>query len=89
MGNANGNAEVLVKHSRDAKQGQEKWGKHLPARQNRRQYPAGEVYARSDYALRTNARSIAKEMPSLGEFSGYIDWEVGRGRWPKGGENAI
>ena len=47
---------------------------HLHGWANQRQGPDGEVYARSDCALKTNARSAAKQMPLSGEFSGYSEW---------------
>ena len=45
-----------------------------------RSYPAG-AYAKSDRALKTNERSIERQIPLLGGFSSYSEWrEV-----PKGG----
>ena len=34
----------------------------------------GDVYAKIDWASKTNARSIVKPMPLLSEFSGYSEW---------------
>jgi len=42
---------------------------HIP-----RPDPAGEAYARSEWALKTNERSVAKQMPLLGDFAGYSEW---------------
>ena len=39
----------------------------------------GEVSAKSEWALKTNERSIVKKMPLLSEFPGYSEWG-GRGR---------
>ena len=39
-----------------------------------RQDPAVEVYARSNWDLKTNERSAVKQMPLLGEFSSYSEW---------------
>ena len=36
--------------------------------------PGGKAYAKSDWATKTNERSIAKQMPSSGEFSRYSVW---------------
>ena len=41
---------------------------------NQRQDPAGEVYARSDWALKTKEMSAVKQMPLLSEFSSYSEW---------------
>ena len=50
---------------------------HLHARPNQRRGPAGEVYARSEWTLKTNEGSIAKQMHLSGEFSGYSEWGKG------------
>ena len=39
-----------------------------------REDPVGEEYAASNWALKTNEMSIAKQMPSLGEFPSYSEW---------------
>ena len=39
--------------------------------------------AKSDWALKTNERSIAKQMPLLSEFPGYIEWGEEAERWAK------
>ena len=36
--------------------------------------PAGEVYGASNWALKTNERSVAKQMPLLSEFPSYSEW---------------
>ena len=43
----------------------------------------GEVYAQSDWALRTNEMSIAKLMPLLSEFSRYSELGKEAKRWEK------
>ena len=61
-------------------------GGHLSGWTNRntsRQDQAGEVYARSDWALRTNERSVAKQMHPLGGVSRYSEWENGAKRRPE------
>ena len=35
--------------------------------------PAGEAYSRSEWALKTNGRSVEKQMLLLGEFSSYSE----------------
>ena len=51
---------------------------HTPPRPD----PVGEACARIEWALNTNEMSVVKQMPLLGEFSGYSEWG---GRKPKGG----
>ena len=36
--------------------------------------PAGGAYDRSEWALKTNERSIVNHMPLLSEFSSYSEW---------------
>ena len=36
--------------------------------------PVGEAYGESNWALKTNERSIVKQMPLLSEFSSYSEW---------------
>ena len=36
--------------------------------------PVGEAYSASNWAIKTNERSVAKQMPLLSEFSSYIEW---------------
>ena len=64
--------------------GKQKGGKHLSGWTSQhapRQDPAGDAYARSDLALKTNERSVVKQIPLLGEFSSYSEW----GKQPKDG----
>ena len=71
------------KQTRDARKGNQKGGKQIgewpkpntPIPQTFKEDPAGKAYARSDWALKTNERSVAKQIPLLGEFSSYIEWE--------------
>ena len=48
--------------------------------------PGGGVHARSDWSLKTNERSAAKQMPLLGEFSRYSEWGKEAKMWAR---NAI
>ena len=41
----------------------------------------GWVYAKSGWATKTNDGAIVKQMPSLGEFSGYSERGEESGRW--------
>ena len=57
-------------------------GEHSSGRTGKRQDRRGEAYARGGRALKTNERAGgAKQMPLLGEFSSYSEWE----KKPKGG----
>ena len=38
--------------------------------------PGGEVYQDSDWGLKTNERSLSKNMHLLSEFTCYLDWEA-------------
>ena len=40
-----------------------------------------EAYAKSDWATKTNERSVAKQMPLLSEFAGYSAWGDGAKIW--------
>ena len=81
--NANGDPNVLGKHSRAENEDMRKGGKHIPARPSQRKYPAADVYARSDWGLMANGLSIASQMPFRGEFSGYSEWWEESKRWEK------
>ena len=61
--------------------GKQKGGKQVPEWPNIGKDPAVGVYIKSDWALKTNERSIAQQMPLLSEFPGYSE----RGR-PKDGQ---
>ena len=45
--------------------------------------PVGEAYDASNCALKTNERSVAKQMPLLGEFPSYSEWGTEARRWTK------
>ena len=45
--------------------------------------PLGEVYEASNWALKTNESSLAKQMPLVGEFPSYIEWGKEARRWDK------
>ena len=38
--------------------------------------PGGKAYQDSEWALRTNERSVARNIPLLSEFTNYADWET-------------
>ena len=68
MGYGENNPETQEKGKQKGKQigG---WPKpNTPIPQTFKADPAGGAYARSDWALKTNERSVAKQMPLLGEF---------------------
>ena len=50
---------------------------------NLRMDPVGEAYGASNWALKTNERSMVKQMPLLGEFSSYSEWGEEARRWSK------
>ena len=82
MANGGNNPETQEKEKQKGKANREiaKSQIHIfrrPLMQTRR-----GAYARSDWDLKTNERSVAKKMPLLGEFSSYS--ELG-GKRPKGG----
>ena len=49
----------------------DKWESQNPAGEASRADPGGKDHHDSDLALKTNGRSIAKNMPLLIEFAGY------------------
>ena len=63
--------------------GSYKGGKSPEACPNLRVGPGGKAYAKSDWATKTNERSIAKQMPLLSEFSGYSVWGEDAERWTR------
>ena len=80
---------IWRKQSIDARKGKGKGGKHLGAWPNTfnpptsRADPVGEAYAASNWALKTNERSVAKQMPLLSEFPSYSEWGKEARRWAK------
>ena len=79
------------KQPRGARKRKSKRGKQIgawpktntPIPQTLKADPAVEAYARSDCALKTNARSVGKQMPLLAEFPSYSEWGKGAERWAK------
>ena len=43
--------------------------------------PGGKAYTDSDWALKTNGRAVAKNMPWLSEYANYSDCETDAERW--------
>ena len=60
-----------------------KGGKASPAWPNIRRDPGWDVYVKSDWATKTNERSIAKRMPWLSEFPGYSERGKEAKRWTR------
>ena len=58
-----------------------KGGKSPQTWPNQRGDPGWKAYAKSDRAAKINERSVAKQMPLLGEFPGYSEWETDARRW--------
>ena len=43
----------------------------------------GKAFAKSEWATKINERSVAKQMPLMGEFSSYSEWETEAQRWTR------
>ena len=61
----------------------EKWGggNRNPIGRTLRTDPGGNAYQGSDFALKTNGGSVAKNMPLLSKFTSYVDRETDARRW--------
>ena len=60
-----------------------KGGKSPQAWSNLMDDHGGKAYAKSEWATKTNERSISKQMPLLSEFPGYSEWGNEAKRWTR------